>query len=578
MCGGCTAIKQPRVEPFYAETIPPPIQELRWSNGEMPRSLDPARAVTAPETDIVRALYEGLTDLDSRSLRETPGVADRWESSDDLRVWTFHLRRDARWTNGERVTANDFVRSWKRLAAVGDETGNSFLYKNIVGMRASRPEKELPDVEIDDPLEKAVPDAAAQPTQPAVDGENTTSETSDEAVVSDAKTTTQKRAISGVEAINDSTLRVHLELPDKDLPKLVSHPIFRPVFGDGSNYDKKKLDDKAVTNGAFRIAKISDGEVTLDRSDSYWNRKAVALERVRFIAAKSAESALADYKQGEVDIVTNAAFEPLALKLLAPYEDFRRTPHNALNFYSFNVANAPFDDRRVRQALAISIDRSKLADGDLEGTTRPAEKFLAIGEAAADAISFDAQRGRELLETAGFPGGVNFPTVRLVVNRNETQQRVARSVARMWKQNLNVETELILKERNEIDGIRESGDYDLIRRGVVMPVNDEMVHLATIFGSVEKTIEKPAASPTPEQSDAAATTEPNTNIASEIKILTETDALFDMRAIPLYFPTSYALVKPYVLGFEINALDSPSLKEIGIDHAWRPNTNVPNPR
>lgn len=567
----CTGIKQTRVEPFYAETVPPPIQELRWSNGPMPRSLDPARAVAAPETDIVRAIYEGLTDIDSRSLRETPGIAERWESSDDLRTWTFHLRKDARWSNGERVASKDFVRSWKRLATLRERAANSFLFQNIVGMRAARIEQE-PPVEIDDPLDNLPPEPSPQPTQKAAD------ETEAAKEIIPPKQPAESKAKFGVEAVGDWTLRVQLELPDKDFPKLVSHPIFRPIFGDGSNFDQKKLDEKLVTNGAFRISGIADGEIVIDRSDTYWNRKSVALERVRFIASKSAEAALAAYKQGDVDVVTNAAFEPLALKLLSPYEDFRRTAHNALNFYSFNTANPPFDDRRVREALTIAIDRTKLADGDLEGTTRPADKFLAVGGAASDTISFDTQKARELLETSGFPGGSGFPPIRLIVNRNETQQRVARSVARMWKQNLNIDTVLVLKESGEIDAVRESGDYDVLRRGVVMPVNDEMVHLTAIFGSIEKMVKKLAERDIPAPESDAESTEQTatvTDIKDILSILTEEDALFDLMAIPLYFPTSYALVKPYILGFEVNALDAPSLKEIGIDHSWQPRQTTP---
>ena len=76
---GCSQIERPSVEPFYAVTVPPPKQELRWSNGKTPKSLDPARAAAAPETDIVRAAYEGLTDLDGKNLREIPGVAEKWE-------------------------------------------------------------------------------------------------------------------------------------------------------------------------------------------------------------------------------------------------------------------------------------------------------------------------------------------------------------------------------------------------------------------------------------------------------------------------------------------------------------------
>src|SRR6188768_140536 len=122
LLSSCAELKAPEPNPYLAETQPPPIQEFRWSNGGMPKSLDPARASAAPETDVVRAIYEGLTELDSKTLAATPGVAEKWTSSDNDRTWTFNIRKDARWSNGERVTASDFVRSWKRLRDLGDKT------------------------------------------------------------------------------------------------------------------------------------------------------------------------------------------------------------------------------------------------------------------------------------------------------------------------------------------------------------------------------------------------------------------------------------------------------------------------
>jgi len=137
----CTEIQKPNPEPFYAETAPPPKQEFRWSNGKAPASFDPARAAAAPETDIVRALFEGLTEIDARTLKEIPAAAEKWTSSDDLRVWTFQLRRDARWSNGERVTADDFVTSWKRLATLGDKAAHRELFQTSSGCSRQNPSR-----------------------------------------------------------------------------------------------------------------------------------------------------------------------------------------------------------------------------------------------------------------------------------------------------------------------------------------------------------------------------------------------------------------------------------------------------
>lgn len=606
LLASCSELERPRVEPFYAVTVPPPKQELRWSNGKTPKSLDPARAAAAPETDIVRAAYEGLTELDGKSLREIPGVAEKWESGDEMRTWIFHLRKDARWSNGERVTAGDFVRSWKRLSDLREKAANIHLFQNIIGMRLSDASNEKPSGEPNDFLHPSQPDTGSPTDIPHPEPGNLPKSQLAAPSATDTKKPTETSAEPrkekipaaprkfGFEAVDDLTLKVSLELPDKDFPKLVSNPIFRPIYGDGSNFENSRLDPVLVTNGAFRITKIGDDGITMERSDNYWDRKSVALERVRFVPANTAEAALDAYKKGDVDVVTNAAFEPLALKLLTPYEDFRRTTHSALNFYEFNTANEPFSDRRVREALAISIDRAKLTDGDLEGMNQPAYSFLPLGELRNETLAHDVEKAKQLLDRAGYQGGAGFPPIRLVINRNDTQQRVARSVARMWKQNLNLDTVIVVKETSEINEIRKSGEFDAIRRGVVLPTNDELVNLESVLGSAKKIIERPALEtktgddttiliekPRPVLKDESAKGGPLAPPADESPIenretvltLTEEDAIFELKAIPLYFPASYSLVKPYIHGFEINGLDAPSLKEVSIDNNWQPKSD-----
>src|SRR5687768_11187535 len=107
------------VEPFYGKVVVPQGQEFNWSNGGLPRTFDPAFAAAPPDTDLVRAIFEGLTDYDPKTLAPVPAVALRWEPSNGGRVWTFYLRQDARWSNGESVVADDFVRSWQRTLKIG---------------------------------------------------------------------------------------------------------------------------------------------------------------------------------------------------------------------------------------------------------------------------------------------------------------------------------------------------------------------------------------------------------------------------------------------------------------------------
>lgn len=580
LAASCTELKAPEPKPYFAETRPPRSQEFRWSNGRSPRSLDPAKAAAAPETDIARALFEGLTDLDPKTLEAVPAIAESWDHSEDLRIWNFHLRSDAVWSNGEPVTAYDFVRSWKRLNELGDEAAHRSLLLNIKGF--SDPVKASP---AESRPKQTTSAAGADPDQPHRSAEN--SATDREKIKVNDELSGSRRTYLGVTAANGRELTVELVHPDKDLPKLLAHPIFRPVFENDAALGTKNGISAPITNGPFKLTGISDIGLTLDRNDSYWDRDAVKLERVQFIAAASPEKALDAYKAGELDAVTNAEFSPAAVKLFEPFEDFRRNVHSAVNLYEFNLKSEPFGDRRVRLALAISIEREKLTEGELEGTTRPANGFLPFGSGPVSRFQQDVQRARDLLDEAGFPQGAGFPVIRLLVNRNDAQIRIAKSVAAMWKANLNVSTQIIVREASEIESAVLAGEYDAVRRGMVLPVSDETADLLSIFHSRPGTgetdpIPSPAADARSEfkpgstgpgpgdtngGTDAAPTSDKDRAEAGII--LSEADAVYEMRAIPLYFPTSYSLVKPYVKGFDSNPLDSPQLKNVEIDRNWQ---------
>src|ERR1700730_4089337 len=125
------------ISPYYGRIVVPRNQEFRWSDGGLPQVFDPAFAAAPPDTDAVRALFEGLTDYDAQTLKPVPAIATRWESSENDRVWTFYLREDARWSSGETVTAMDFVRSWQRTLKLGDLAPHIELLSNIVGAKPS---------------------------------------------------------------------------------------------------------------------------------------------------------------------------------------------------------------------------------------------------------------------------------------------------------------------------------------------------------------------------------------------------------------------------------------------------------
>ena len=195
------------------------------------------------------------------------------------------------------------------------------------------------------------------------------------------------------------------------------------------------------------------------------------------------------------------------------------------------------------------------------------------------------------MTAAGFEDGEDFPVIKLVVNRNDVQQRIAKAIVKMWKQTLDIDTVIVVKESSEIETARQNGDFDILRRGVVLPTADETVGLMAIFDSDKTTkTEIPAETRTAAKSPETVEENSNTDLENAKKtlenkqikeekkpeivenppILSEDEAIEKIHSIPLYFPTSYSLVKPYIQGFEINTLDAPSLKDVKIDNNWQP--------
>lgn len=554
LLSSCTVADKAEMESFYASTAPPPKQELRWSNGALPKTFDPAKVSTPPELDTVRALYEGLTEVDSKTFEPVPAAAEKWEVSEDGLTFTFTIRENAKWSNGERVNASDFLRSWRRVALLGAESPNARLLSAIVGVAPS-------------PLTSSPLEVVESVDLFAEESKGTLSEPRQEqGSASEAKESATDSQSFGVSAPDESTLIVRLKHPLEDFPSLVSHPVFRPIH----QTEPQEGVSAKVTNGPFVLGEVSENSVTLERNPNYREHDSVSLERIRFVSHASAEEALEAYRKGEVDAVTNAGLEPLALKLLAPYEDFDSATHAALNFYEFNLNKAPFNDRRVREALALAIERDRITDGELQGAATPALSYLPFnGEGDLPNFAEDREKARALLTEAGFKDGEGFPTIRLVINRNDAQQRVARSVARMWKQTLGVESEIVVRESSEMRTVRESGDFDVLRRGTVIQAASRLTALEAMFEWTAAAPQAEAAVSDPAESQTAEAP-PSTIKTMDGRHLSERELLAERVAIPLYFPVSYSLVKPYISGFSLSMFDAVSLHAVKVDTAWKP--------
>lgn len=497
--------------PYFGRVVVPKRQELRWSDGGLPRVFDPALAIAPPDTDAVRAMFEGLTELDAQTLRPLPAIASAWEAASDGREWTFTLRRDARWSNGDPVTAHDFVRSWRRALNFGQKAAHASLIEKVAG---------------------AAEEAAGS-----------------------------KAEKFGAEALDDYVLRVRLREPDPDFPVMVSHPVFRPVHrsvnADGA---------AAVVNGPFALDRVDRQEVVLVRRADYWDAQAVTLERVRFIAADGEES-LARYRAGELDAVTNVALEPVAVKLLASYKDLRRSTFAALTFYLFNITRPPLDDRRVRESLARAIDRERLVRDVLGGVGESATKFLPFGPSPDESVQlrYDVARARALLAEAGFPAGQNFPRLRLLINRNEQHRLVAETVAAMWRNALGIETEVVVKSWEEYEAALRAGDYDLARRSAVVQSASERASIEHMFALPSDAFFERNS----QEQSAISEIALHRQLIAPLAVKTEEDALREWPAVPLYFASSISLVRPYVIGFNGGLFDAPTLKFVRLDLGWR---------
>jgi len=567
MLGHAGCFLDEKLEPFYGRVVVPRAQEFHWSDGGLPQTFDPAFAAAPPDTDLVRAIFEGLTDYDPGTLTPVPAVATSWESSSGGRVWTFYLRDDARWSNGDLVTAADFVRSWRRTMRIGELAPHTELLANIEGAN----------------IATGLSSTTAPPPQAEKHGGLKAGSNAGPA------NTTSSNGRFGVEAVSDRVLRVRLQRPDMNFPALVSHPVFRPVKLKDERSVSRLVANDLVSNGAFSLAKTEGERVLLERANNYWDKDQVALQRVEFVGQKDAESALAAYRAGEVDAVTNAAFEPLAIKLLTPYEDFRRTTYGALTYYSFNTRHAPFDDVRVREALAIGIDRERISADEMGGATEPAKRFLP--ETApntqkpvvdkSELLEKEYERARELLAEAGYAGGKDFPRIRLLINRNEQQRIVAQAVAATWRSVLNIETEIVVKNWDDYEAAIRAGDYDVVRRGIVMQTTDELTNIRMLFQ--EGAQPSLSSGARPESASSADVTNGKSPLVKEKNlsmpplIETEAQALKDLSAMPIYFASSYSLVKPYVTGFDSNVLDAPSLKTVRINTNWKQSEGSPPP-
>ncbi|MEO8206401.1 MAG: peptide ABC transporter substrate-binding protein [Chthoniobacterales bacterium] len=390
-------------------------------NGAEPETLDPAIITGQPEGRVANALFEGLTSFGPDG-KPIPGVAEKWELSPDGRTYIFHLRDNAKWSDGSPVTAQDFVNSWKRTLTPSTAAGYSYILNGIKNAEAYGQGKITDFSQV------------------------------------------------GVHAVDDRTLRVDLESPIPYFLDLCAFVTYQPVRTDviekfGDSWVKP---GKIIGNGAYVLESwgIND-KIRLKKNPYYWNRENVALETVDILPISKANTAFNFYFSDRANLTLDKGLIPPALlDDLKHRLDFHAAPFLATYFLRYNCAKSPFKDVRVRKAFSLAIDKKRLTDKITRAGELPAQGFVPPGITnylSPDGLAYNPQEAKRLLAEAGYPEGRGFPLVRYLYSEGEVNQAIAEEIQDMWKQNLGVSVNLSRQEWKVYLNSMNSLDYDIAR-------------------------------------------------------------------------------------------------------------------
>ncbi|WP_265088775.1 ABC transporter substrate-binding protein [Psychrobacter immobilis] len=503
-------------------------QELVVNNAAEPESLDPHKVSGVPEAGIDRQMFEGLTNTDADG-KTIPGMATSWESPDN-KVWTFKLR-DAKWSNGDPVTAEDFAYSLRRLV----------------------------DPETASPYSSYLVDAKIVGAEQIVEG---------------------KAGIDtlGVKAIDDKTLQVTLSEPVPYFPDMMIHNSVKPVNKKNVEEFGDKWTDPAniVVNGPYKVSKwqVND-QIVLTRNPEYYDDANTKIDTVTMLAIPSSTTDVARYQAGEIDMTYNEIpTEQFASLKEQLGDELTVSPYLCTYYYEFNNVKPPFNDVKVRRALALALDRDTVVD-----------KVIGQGQTAAYQLTPVATNGgvkntpewstwdkekrikeaKKLLNEAGY-NEQNPLTFELLYNTNDSHKKTALAVASLWKQALGfVDVSLINKEWKTYLDTRRNGNYQIARAGWCGDYNE-----ASTFLNILKTgNSNNHGKYTNANFDSlmAQTLKAGTTPEQRVDLYNKAEAQLDqdMPLLNVYHYVSPRLIKPYVIGFPMkDALNNWQAKDLSI--------------
>lgn len=415
---------------------------LLISNGTEPADLDPQTVTGNPEDKIVQALFEGLVRYHPETLDPLPAVATHWELAADGLTHTFHLREDARWSDGTPVTAHDFHRSYQRMLSP------RLASHNADGLYTLRGAEDYH-----------------------------TGRSTDFSTV-------------GCRVIDAFTLELTTARPIPFFVRSLSNRRWFPLpvhvleqhgalERQGTRWTRP---ENLVGNGPFVLESWEPNQVIkVARSSTYWNRDEVKLNRVHFFPIENATSEEAAYRAGQLHVSLNLPISKIETYQRERPDEINITPASNIYYYAFNLNRPPLDDPRVRTALALAIDREAITRDVTRAGEQVARHFVPPGISGyyskVPGVSLDLDRARALLAEAGFPGGSGFPTLTLLYNTAESHKTIAEAVQQMWRSGLGIDIQLENQEWQVYVDSMQRHDFDISRATLGMAPNDPTNYL-----------------------------------------------------------------------------------------------------
>lgn len=439
--------------------------------------LDPQRMSWSHDIRVAQCLYQPLVNLDYETFELSPGIAKRWHVSDDGRTYTFHLRHDARWSNGDPVTAHDFLYAWRRGMMPDPAAPYTDLLFHIRGAR--------------DFFEKRRDDLEQYARLRASFGSSGDRDAA-EAMHENAKAYFHEMV--GVAAPDEHTLVVELERPTAYFLDLVAFATFMPNHAQsvaahtevdpasGTAHVLPAYWSNPVTNGPYTIAdRQPERYLHMVANDRFWDRAAMRNGSLLELIVSDPNTAMQKYERGEADFHPALPGGGELAKLVAASADDRndviRQTMAGTYFYNFycapelsNGKDNPLADKRVRRALSMAIDRHALVD-HVTGVGQPiARSYIPVG-ALADydppvehGVTFDPEAARALLDEAGYPDdGHGLDGLSILYNTGATHGTAAQAIRRMWAEHLNLDVQLEGVPVKVFSERLNNGDYTIAR-------------------------------------------------------------------------------------------------------------------